>query len=196
VALRKALLPKLEERIGVRLTYTDLLVRFCALTLLDHPRVLSQWDNGSLCQTGQVNIGVAMGTPHGLIVPVIHHADRLGLAEIARLRRELSAKAQAGRLLPQDLELGAFTLSNLGMFAVDSFDAILNPPQAAILAVGRIKEKPVVVVGQVIPAPVMNLSLSVDHRVLDGAAGARFLGDLVELIETPGLVMASQAGDR
>ena len=126
----------------------------------------------------------------GLIVPVIQHVDQLGLVEISRQRQELSERAQASVLLPQDLELGVLTISNLGMFGIDSFDAILNPPQAAILAVGRIKEKAIVSEGSVIAAPVMNLSLSVDHRVLDGATAARFLGELVELIETPELAQA------
>ena len=131
-----------------------------------------------------------MDTAGGLIVPVIRQADGLGLVEISRQRQALAERAQAGKLLPQDLELGVFTLSNLGMFGIDSFDAILNPPQAAILAVGRIKERALVSAGTVIAAPVMNLSLSVDHRVMDGATAARFLGELVELMEMPELAQA------
>jgi len=187
VALRKKLLPQLQERDSVHVTFTDLLIWYCALVIKRHSGVLAQWTDKGLLQSSEVNIGVAMDTPTGLIVPVVHNADRLGLAEISRLRQDLAERAQAGRLLPQELELGGFTISNLGMFAVDSFDAILNPPQAAILAVSRIKERALVNEGKVIPAPMMTLSLSVDHRVLDGASAARFLGDLVDLIETPGL---------
>lgn len=187
VALRKKLLPRLEKSDGIHLTFTDLLVMYCALVLKRHPGVLSQWTENGLLKTEDVNIGVAMDTPAGLIVPVIRNADRLGLVEVSCQRQDLAERAQAGKLLPQELELGGFTLSNLGMFGIDSFDAILNPPQAAILAVGRIKERALVSDGMVVPAPVMTLSLSVDHRVLDGAAAARFLGDLVDIIETPGL---------
>jgi pyruvate dehydrogenase E2 component (dihydrolipoamide acetyltransferase) len=189
LALRQALLPKLEARHGLHLTVTDLLVKFCALALARHPHVIAQWTAKGLLQPGQINIGVAADTPNGLVVPVIRQCDQLGLSEIARLRAALVEKARLGKLAPEDLELGVFTLTNLGAFNVDFFDAVLNPPQAAILAVGRIKERPLVENGQVVAAPTLQLSLSIDHRVLDGAAAARFLSDLVELIETPGLAL-------
>jgi pyruvate dehydrogenase E2 component (dihydrolipoamide acetyltransferase) len=189
LALRQALLPRLEERYGVHITVTDLLVKFCALTLERHPQVLSQWSGDGLLKTSEINIGIAADTPNGLLVPVIQHCDRLGLSEIARQRTELIEKARLGKLSLQELELGTFTISNLGMYQIDFFDAVLNPPQAAILAVGRIKERPVAENGQLIAAQTMTLSLSVDHRVLDGVGGARFLSALVELIETPGLVL-------
>jgi pyruvate dehydrogenase E2 component (dihydrolipoyllysine-residue acetyltransferase) len=190
VALRHKLQSRLEERYGVHLTYTDFLIKYCALVLKRHPKVMAQWSEQGLVQPGEANVGIAMDTSGGLTVPVIQHADQLGLVEISRQRQELSERARDGKLLPRDLELGTFTISNLGMFGIDSFDAILNPPQAAILAVGRIKERALVSEGTVIAAPVMNLSLSVDHRVLDGATAARFLGELVELIETPELAQA------
>jgi pyruvate dehydrogenase E2 component (dihydrolipoamide acetyltransferase) len=186
-ALRWSLLAKTEERFGVRLTFTDFLVKYSAISLLRHPRLLQQWAENGLLQARSADIGVAMDTTGGLIVPVIRDAARLGLAEIARKRVELYERARNGKLQPQDLELGAFTITNLGMFGIDSFDAILNPPQAAILAVGRIKERAMVENGQLIAAPMMNISLSVDHRVLDGASAARFLGELVELLESPEL---------
>jgi pyruvate dehydrogenase E2 component (dihydrolipoamide acetyltransferase) len=184
-ALRENLLKRAKERFGVHLTYTDFLVKYCALVLRQHPKVLQQWAGDGLFQMRNINIGLAMDTPNGLVVPVIHDADQLSLAEISRRRTELSERAQVGKLLPQDLELGVFTITNLGMFGIDYFDAILNPPQAAILAVGRIKERALVEAGQVIAAPMMTLSLSVDHRVLDGATAAKFLGDLVEYLENP-----------
>ncbi len=185
VALRSDLLPRIEADAGVRLTYTDLLVKLCARALVSHPLLMAHWTLEGLRPASAVNIGVAVDTPSGLIVPVIRNADGLGLGQIARTRADLAERGRTGKLTPADLEGGVFTLSNLGMFRVDSFDAILNPPQAAILAVGRITERPTVESGQVIAAPRMTLSLSIDHRVLDGAAAARFLGDLVESIEDP-----------
>lgn len=190
MALRRDLLPLLEESHGIRLTITDLMVKLTALALARHPQTMAQWTDEGLRRAAGVHVGLAIDSPVGLIVPVIHDANGLGLAGIAERRAELVDRASKGRLLPQDLERGVFTLTNLGMFQVDSFDAIINPPQAAILAVGRIRERPMVNDGRLIAAPMFTLSLSVDHRVLDGAAAARFLGDLVELIETPGLVLA------
>jgi pyruvate dehydrogenase E2 component (dihydrolipoamide acetyltransferase) len=122
-------------------------------------------------------------------VPVIRNADQLGLTELSRVLADLTKRARAGALLPAEQEQGVFTISNLGAFGIDAFDAVLNPPQAAILAVGRIKEQAMVEKGMVVPAAMLTLSLSVDHRVLDGAKGARFLGDLAELLETPALSM-------
>jgi len=171
-------------------TLTDLLVKLCALALVKHPRALMQWNPEGLLPSRGVNIGIATDTPNGLVVPVIRDADRNRLVDLIRRRTELVERARAGKSLPQDFELGAFTLTNLGMFRVDSFDAILNPPQAAILAVGRIKDRAMVVEGRLQAEPMMNLSLSVDHRVLDGASAARFLDDLVGLIEAPSLALA------
>ena len=185
LTLRQELLAAVEAEAHVRLTVTDILIRLCALALVKHPIALSQWTPDGLRPAGGVNIGVATDTPGGLLVPVIRDVDRLSLAEIAHRRTELVDRARAGKSTLQDFEHGAFTLTNLGMFRVDSFEAILNPPQAAILAVGRIKDRPVAVDGQLAIAPTMNLVLSVDHRVLDGAAAARLLDDLVELVETP-----------
>ncbi len=137
-----------------------------------------------------VNIGIATDTPNGLVVPVIHDADRLALPDLIRRRTELVERARAGKSLPQDFDGGVFTLSNLGTFRVNSFDAILNPPQAAILAVGRIVERPFVENGQLRPVPTARLSLSIDHRVLDGAGAARFLDDVVSLLEAPAQALA------
>lgn len=190
VALRTSLLPRLKERAGVHLTYTDLLLKFCAAALALHPRMVAQWTETGVRPAGGLHLGLAVDTPHGLMVPVIRDADRLGLMEIARSRATLTERARAGKLLPQDLELGVFTFTNLGMFKIDAFEAILNPPQAAILAVGRLKERPLAENGALIAAPTLNLSLSVDHRVVDGALGARFLSDLVDMLELPGLAFA------
>ena len=189
VALRAELKQKLEARSGVHLTYTDLLVYFCARALARHPEVMSQWTPQGMRLLSDVHVGVAVDTERGLLVPVIRDADRLGLAGISRSLSDLTARARSGSLLPAEQEQGVFTISNLGAFGIDAFDAVLNPPQAAILAVGRIKERALVEDGRVVPAAMLTLSLSVDHRVLDGARGARFLGDLAELLETPALSM-------
>jgi pyruvate dehydrogenase E2 component (dihydrolipoamide acetyltransferase) len=183
--LRARLLPLVERRAGVRLTITDLLVRILGTALAKYPRANAFWDEGRIGLNRQVNVGIAVATDAGLVVPVLRQADRKPLAQIASERAQLVEKAHAGRLSLDDLSGGTFTLTNLGMFRVDAFQAILNPPQSAILAVGRIVERPAVVGGQLVARPMAVLSLSCDHRVLDGALAAQFLGRVVELIEEP-----------
>jgi len=183
--LRARLLPLVERRAGVRLTITDLLVRILGTALAKYPRANAFWDEGRIGLNRQVNVGIAVATDAGLVVPVLRQADRKPLAQIASERAQLVEKAHAGRLSLDDLSGGTFTLTNLGMFRVDAFQAILNPPQSAILAVGRIVERPAVVGGQLVVRPMAVLSLSCDHRVLDGALAAQFLGRVVELIEEP-----------
>jgi pyruvate dehydrogenase E2 component (dihydrolipoamide acetyltransferase) len=189
LAMRQELLPILEASHGLRVTISDLLVLICARALTRHPQAMAQYSPDGLRQALAVNIGLAADTPHGLVVPVIHAADRLPLPELVRTRTELVERARAGKSLPQDFDGGVFTLSNLGASRVDSFDAILNPPQATILAAGRIAERPFAEGGQLGLVPTMKLSLSVDHRVLDGAAGARFLDEIVGLLESPAQVL-------
>ncbi len=166
-------------------TYTDLLVKVVATALRAHPRINAMWSGDSIALRQEVHIGLAVAVEEGLVVPVIHHADTLGPRELARQRIELVAKARAGRLRPQDISGGTFTISNLGMYGVDAFNAIINEPQAAILAVGRIAERVVPLNGQPAVQPMMVLTLSCDHRVIDGARGARFLDTVAELIEEP-----------
>jgi pyruvate dehydrogenase E2 component (dihydrolipoamide acetyltransferase) len=185
VDLRQTLLPKIESKTGVRLSYTDLLAFFLAAALSEHEMVNAAWAGGQIRLNRTVNLGIAVDSEQGLIVPVIHGAERLSLSQIAQQRAELVEKARTGKLGPDDLAAGTFTLSNLGAYRVDTFNAVLNPPQAAILAVGRIHEKVIPVAGQAVIQPVMGLSLTCDHRVIDGATGARFLDQLVELIEEP-----------
>ncbi len=168
-----------------KVTYSDLLVRVVAAVLRKHPRLNAAWHEGSITWNKQVNIGLAVAVEEGLVVPVIHQADRLSVREIADKRQELVAKAQSGKLRPDDLAGGTFTISNLGMYGVDAFNAIVNQPQAAILAVGRITDRVVPLNGQPTVQPVMTLSLSCDHRVVDGARGAQFLSSLAEMIEDP-----------
>ena len=170
---------------GVRITYTDLLVKLVAAALVQHPRANVAWRDGTIVPNAEINIGLAVAIDDGLVVPVLHRADALSLAEIASRREDLVSRAQAGKLRPPDIQGGGFTISNLGMYGVDAFNAIVNPPQAAILAVGRIAERVVALNGQPAVQPTMVLTLSCDHRALDGARGAQFLGALAELTEEP-----------
>jgi len=190
LGLRESLLVPVEEESGVRLTISDLLVKIAGQTLQEHLEVNAEWADGGVRRLDTINVGLAVATDHGLIVPVFHDVNHKTLAEIAGERDVLTEKARTGKLDLQDLEGGSFTVSNLGMFTVDQFSAIINPPQAAILAVGRIKERPAVVDGRLTVRPTMFLTLSLDHRILDGAEGARFLGRLVALIEEPYLLIA------
>jgi pyruvate dehydrogenase E2 component (dihydrolipoamide acetyltransferase) len=174
-----------SKQTGARITYTDLLVKLVAAALVQHPRVNVSWKDGAIAQHGEVNIGLAVALADGLVVPVLQRADTLSLGEIAARREDLVARAQAGKLRPADIQGGVFTISNLGMYGVDAFNAIVNPPQAAILAVGRIADRVMAVNGQPAVQPTMVLTLSCDHRALDGARGAQFLGALAELVEEP-----------
>jgi pyruvate dehydrogenase E2 component (dihydrolipoamide acetyltransferase) len=175
---------------GVRITYTDVLVRLVAAALTRHPRVNVAWKDGAIFQHGGIDIGLAVAIEDGLVVPVLRGADTLTLAEIAARREDLVGRAQAGKLRPADIQGGSFTISNLGMYGVDAFNAIVNPPQAAILAVGRIVDRAVVVAGQLAVRPTVVLTLSCDHRALDGARAAQFLGTLAEFIDEPLALLA------
>jgi len=178
-------LDKARKQTGAHITYTDLLVKLVAAALSQHPRVNASWKDGTIAQNADINIGLAVAIDDGLVVPVIHRADTLRLAEIAARREDIVSRAQTSKLRPADIQGGGFTISNLGMYGVDAFNAIVNPPQAAILAVGRIADRVVAVNGQPAVQPTMVLTLSCDHRALDGARGAQFLGVLAELIEEP-----------
>jgi pyruvate dehydrogenase E2 component (dihydrolipoamide acetyltransferase) len=174
-----------SKQTGARITYTDLLVKLVAAALAQHPGANASWKDGAIVRNADINIGVAVAIEDGLVVPVLHRADTLSLADIAGRREDLVSRAQGGKLRPADIQGGGFTISNLGMYGVDAFDAIVNPPQAAILAVGRIADRVVALNGQPAVQPTMVLTLSCDHRVLDGARGAQFLGALADLIEEP-----------
>jgi pyruvate dehydrogenase E2 component (dihydrolipoamide acetyltransferase) len=172
-----------------RVSHTDLLVKLVAEALRRHPRVNSSWRDGVIVASERVGVGIAVAIDEGLVVPIVHDADRLSLAQTLARRIELVDAARHGRLRPDDVSGGTFTISNLGMYGVDSFDAIVNAPQAAILAVGRIADRVVPVDGQPAVRPMLQLSLSFDHRVVDGARGAEFLETLASLVEEPaGLV--------
>jgi pyruvate dehydrogenase E2 component (dihydrolipoamide acetyltransferase) len=168
-----------------QITFSDLLVKLVAVALQRHARLNDSWQNGRITHNPEVNIGLAVATHDGLVVPVIHQADTLTVSEIAQRRADLVKHAQAGRLRPDDLRNGSFTISNLGMYGIDAFTAIINAPQAAILAVGRIVDRVVPINQQPVVRPMMTLTLSCDHRVVDGARGAEFLATLAALIEEP-----------
>ncbi len=173
------------KRTGDKVTYTDLLVKAAAMALRNHPNLNAAWRDNRINWNVEINVGLAVAVEQGLIVPVIHRADTLGVREIAARRQELVARAMSGNLRPDDLAGGTFTLSNLGMYGVDAFNAIINQPQAAILAVGRIADRVVPLNGQPAVQPMMTFSLSCDHRVVDGARGAQFLAWLAEQVEEP-----------
>jgi len=181
---------RLNERgDGAKVSVTAVLVKVCAWALGRQPLVNGSWRDDGIQLHEQANIGVAVALDDGLIVPVVQNAAQLGLAAIAEQVQELTARARHGRLQPADVQGGTFTISNLGMLGVDQFTAIINPPQSAILAVGRTVKQPVVVetaVGdELVIRPLMQMTLSVDHRVIDGAVAARFLQDVVAGLEQP-----------
>jgi len=168
-----------------KVSYNDIVIKACALALRAMPEVNTQWRDGQFALLSAVNIGMAVNIPDGLVVPVIRDADHKTLREISAEARALAAKGREGKLAPREMEGGSFTVSNLGMFDVEEFQAIVNPPESAILAVGSIQEKPAVVDGQVVVRPRMKLTLSVDHRVIPGVPAAQFLQKVKQLLQEP-----------
>jgi pyruvate dehydrogenase E2 component (dihydrolipoamide acetyltransferase) len=173
----------------VRVTITDLLARVCARALMRHPDVNVQFAGESLLRFPSANVGIAVAAPQGLVVPVIRSVERMSLEEVARRRGELVQRARDGALQITDIEGGTFTISNLGMFGVEQFSAVLNPPQAAILAVGATVDRPVAVSGEVVVRPMMTVTLTVDHRAVDGAPAADFLRTVKTFLEDPALAL-------
>lgn len=171
---------------GGKFSYTHLLVAACARALVDVPGMNVSFTPQGLVRHSSANVGVAVALEDGLVVPVVREAERKTLTQIAAELDGLVEKARSGKLTPEEYQGGTFTISNLGMFGVDFFYAIVNPPEAAILAVGAIKDRPVAVEGKVEVRPVMTLSLSADHRAVDGAVGARFLARVAEILSSPG----------
>jgi pyruvate dehydrogenase E2 component (dihydrolipoamide acetyltransferase) len=172
---------ELHEKL--QLSYSAILVKAAAKALVEHPMINSTLEGDRMKLFEDVNVGMAVATEYGLIVPVVHNADRKSLKEIDALINELSAKARQGKLAREELAGGTFTITNLGMYGVEFFTPIINPPETAILGVGGIMEKPIIVDGKVEVGPMMMLSLSYDHRVVDGAPAAEFLRKIKEKIE-------------
>ena len=189
LTLREQLKEEVEKQTQVRLTLTDLLVRAVASALKDHPIINSLIEGDQIHLLDEINIGVAIAIENGLIVPVVHHADRKSLIEIAVTLRDLTQKAREGKLSLEDVGGGTFTLSNMGMLGIDKFNAIINPPECSILGVGRTVEKPVVQGGEIKIKPMAWFNLSSDHRIVDGANAALFLNHIKKLIENPGLLL-------
>jgi len=185
VRLREQVLAEFERKYGTRLTFTDIIIKAAARAILDHPMVNSSLQGNEIRIFGEVNIGVAVALEGGLIVPVVRNADKKTLAEISSSLKSLADKARSGGLSSEDLAGGTFTITNLGSYGVDAFNPIISPGQSAILGVCRIARKPVVVGDSVEIRSVMNLCLSFDHRVLDGAPAAQFLQRVKELLESP-----------
>jgi pyruvate dehydrogenase E2 component (dihydrolipoamide acetyltransferase) len=181
VAARKAIL----DTTGQKVSFNDMVIKACAVALKQHPKVNSSWLGEKIRYNHHVNIGVAVAVDEGLLVPVVRFADQKGLVQISAEVREYADKAKNKKLQPSDWEGNTFTISNLGMFGIEEFTAIINPPDSCILAVGGIKEVPVVKGGQVVPGHTMKVTLSCDHRVVDGATGASFLKALKANLEQP-----------
>ena len=181
IAARKSL----NSSEGVKVSFNDMVVKAVAMSLRQHPAVNSAWLGDVIRRNHHVHIGVAVAVEDGLLVPVVRFADTKGFQQIGNEVREYAKKAKDKKLQPSDWEGNTFTISNLGMFGIESFTAIINPPDSCILAVGGIKEVPVVKKGQVVPGNVMKVTLSCDHRVVDGASGAAFLQTFKGYMENP-----------
>jgi len=184
VRLREAKLPEMEAKVGVRLTYTDILVKAVARGLREFPMMNSALEEDGIKLIDEVNIGVAVATERGLIVPVLRNADTTDLLGVVTAMKDMAARGRAGKLTLKEVTSGTFTITNLGMTAVDSFTPIINPPQVGILGVGRILKKPVAVGDAVLVRPRITFSLTFDHRVVDGFTAAEFLRKVVEILES------------
>ena len=186
--LRERLVARLQEG-ETKPTVSDLLTKVCAAALVRHPAVNAHFAGDKILRFPYAHVGIAVAAPNGLVVPVIRDADRRTIQEIAAARADVVGRARDGKLQLADLEGGTFTISNLGMFGIEQFVAVLNPPQAAILAVGSTEEKPVVRDGQLEVRPLMSMTITCDHRAIDGADGAGFLRTVKELLEEPALAL-------
>ncbi len=186
--LREQLVSRLAEG-DVKPTVNDLLTKFVGVALMQHRALNATFTGDEIRRHPAAHVGMAVAAPNGLVVPVIRDADRRSVQEIARSRADLVSRARDGKMTLPDMEGGTFTISNLGMFGVEQFVAVLNPPQVAILAVGAVKDTPVVVDGAVDIAPMMHVVLTCDHRAIDGADGAEFLRTLVAFVEQPALAL-------
>jgi pyruvate dehydrogenase E2 component (dihydrolipoamide acetyltransferase) len=170
---------------GAKVSFNDIIIKATALALRQHRACNAWWQDDRIRYWNDVHLSVAVAIDEGLITPVVRHADQKSLREIGAEVRELAARARDRRLTPEEYTGGTFSISNLGMFDIDQFTAIINPPEAGILAVGSIVEKPVVTDGAVVPGRRMRLTMSCDHRVIDGATGAAFLRTLKQMLENP-----------
>jgi pyruvate dehydrogenase E2 component (dihydrolipoamide acetyltransferase) len=188
LAARQAINAVAEKK-GTKVSVNDMVIKACAKALRDHPECNASWTEDEMIQYGAVDISVAVATDRGLITPIVRNADMKGLAQIASEMKDLAARAKIGKLKLDEFQGGGFTISNLGMFGINSFSAIINPPQAMILAVGMGEERAVARKGQVVVRTMMSCTLAVDHRVVDGAMGAQYLQTLRAYIEQPAAML-------
>jgi pyruvate dehydrogenase E2 component (dihydrolipoamide acetyltransferase) len=189
VACREQLISRIQADTGVRLSFTDFLLRAQAQALSELPAACATWQDDSLVPADSVDLGLVVSLPGGLLIPVIKAADRLSLAQLVVARGELVASARAGRLASDKLAGGVSSLSNLGNSRADEFSALIAPPQSSILAVGRLAPRPFVVDGQLVVRPTLRLTLTADHRVMDGALAAELLGRIVGFVEQPAALL-------
>ncbi len=188
LALREQLVVRLAEG-EVKPTVGDVLTRLVAVALIRHRAINATFDGDTIQRHPAAHVAIAVAAPNGLVVPVIRNADRATIQEIARQRADIVGRARDGKLTLDDMQGGTFTISNLGMYGIEQFVAVLNPPQVAILAVGAVKDTPIVIDGELDVAPQMQMTLTCDHRAIDGADGAEFLRTLVSLVEQPALAL-------
>ena len=186
---REGMNARLEKQ-GLKVSVNDLLIKTTALALKRHPEINAQWHDDHIKRFHRVHMGVAVAVEDGLITPVIRDADLKGAAQIGAEVREMAGRAREKKLQPEEYTGATFSISNLGMFGIEEFTAIINPPEAGILAVGAVEERVVVEDGEALIAPRMKMTMSCDHRVIDGASGARFLQTLKEMLEEPAMMLA------
>jgi pyruvate dehydrogenase E2 component (dihydrolipoamide acetyltransferase) len=189
VALRQSIAETIEKQCGTRPSVTDFVLRAMALSLRDHPQANRVWQNGSIVSLPSVDVGLVVQVDDGLLVPILHAADRLGLAEIVRRRAGLTDAVRSGKIPADVLGGGATSLSNLGKHRVDEFTPIIQPPQSSMLAMGRVAERPAACAGRLCLRQTAHLTLSVDHRVMDGVPATEFFDRIVELLENPFLLL-------
>jgi pyruvate dehydrogenase E2 component (dihydrolipoamide acetyltransferase) len=176
---------KLNDASDVKISFNDIIVKACAMALRRHPQINSSWKEDTILEHGDVNVAFAVAIEEGLVTPVIPNTDQKGLAQISAESKELAELARDRKLQPEQMEGSTFTISNLGMFGIEEFTAIINPPNACIMAVGAIRDVPVVEDGEVVPGKRMKVTLSSDHRIVDGATAAQFLSTVRELLQNP-----------
>jgi pyruvate dehydrogenase E2 component (dihydrolipoamide acetyltransferase) len=185
IALQEQLRPKVQVEAGQKLTLTEILIKAVALALKDYPRANVGLEGEKIKFVPEANVGVVVAMEEGLLIPVIRKAEAKSLSQITKESKELVAKARAGQLKPEEYSGGSISISNMGMFGVDHFTAIINQPEAAMLAVGRVVEKPVAIYGMIAVRPMMSITMSCDHRLVYGAHAAQFLGKLKGILEGP-----------
>nr|WP_245831787.1 dihydrolipoamide acetyltransferase family protein [Oceanobacillus senegalensis] len=189
VSLRKDIMPLVEAQTGYKISYNELIVKATAIAINNHPNINVSLIDDEIIHHKETNIGIAVALDDGIVVPVIKNANEKGLASLTKKSKTMTKLARDGKLPPEKMKNGTFTISNLGMYEIDIFTPIINQPESAILGVGRITEKPVVHQGEIALRFMMTLSLSFDHRIIDGVPAAAFLTDLKKILENPNHLM-------